>query len=145
VLVGSASKPHEVAELVKTKRFRDLMNETTSDNASRTVDALERWINGLEDDTIVLYSLEEVEDLIHSKWSSGGVKPEYLMLTDEYLLNRREKNRIDRLMQILSNKGVKTLVVDAGTPAGNRLKQLGGLVCLARSTLPSTSHQSSQC
>jgi stalled ribosome rescue protein Dom34 len=145
VLVGSASKPHEVAELVKTKRFHDLMSETTSADADRIVDALERWINGLEDGAIVLYSLEEVEDLIYNKWSGGGVKPEYLMLTDEYLLNRREKNRINRLMQILNNKSIKTLVVDADTPAGNRLKQFGGLVCLARSTLPSSSHQSSHC
>ena len=145
VLVGSASKPHEVAELVKTKRFRDLMSETTSADADRIVDALERWLNDLEDGAIVLYSLEEVEDLIYSKWSSGGVKPEYLMLTDEYLLNRREKNRINRLMQILNNKNVKTVVVDADTPAGNRLKQLGGLVCLARSTLAGSSHQSSHC
>jgi stalled ribosome rescue protein Dom34 len=144
-LVGSASNPHEVAELVKTKRFRDLVSETTSADADRIVDALERWINDLEDGAIVLYSLEEVEDLIYSKWSSGGVKPEYLMLTDEYLLNRREKNRINRLMQILNNKGVKTVVVDADTSAGNRLKQLGGLVCLARSTLAGSSHKSPNC
>jgi stalled ribosome rescue protein Dom34 len=145
VLVGSASKPHEVAELVKTKRFRDLMSETTSADADRIVDALEKGISDVEDGAVVLYSLEEVENLIYGKWSSGGVRPEYLMLTDEYLLNHREKSRINRLMQISNNKNVKTMVVDADTPAGNRLKQFGGLVCLARSTRTDSSHQSSQC
>ena len=142
VLVGSASKPHEVAELVKTKRFRDLMSETTSADADRIVDSLEKGLSDLKDGAVVLYSLEEVENLIYRKWSSGGVKPEYLMLTDEYLLNHREKGRINRLMQILNNKNVKTVVVDAETPAGNRLKQFGGLVCLARSTRTGSSHQS---
>jgi stalled ribosome rescue protein Dom34 len=143
VVVGSASKPHEVAELVKTKRFRDLMSETTSANADRILDTLERRLSDVEDGAIILYSLEEVEDLIYSKWSSDGVKPEYLMLTDEYLLNYREKTRINRLVQILNNKNVKTVVVDVDTPAGKRLKQLGGLVCLARSTLAGSSHQAS--
>jgi stalled ribosome rescue protein Dom34 len=145
VLVGSASKPHEVAELVKTKHFRDLMSETTSADADRIVETLERGLSDLKDGAVVLYSLEEVENLIYRKWSSGGVKPEYLMLTDEYLLNHREKGRINRLMQILNNKNVKTVVVDAETPAGNRLKQFGGLVCLARSTRTGSSHKSSQC
>jgi stalled ribosome rescue protein Dom34 len=54
------------------------------------------------------------------------------MLTDKYLLNSREKNRIHRLMQIATNRKVKTKIVDAESPAGLRLTQLGGIVCFAK-------------
>lgn len=140
VLVGSAGELNEVGDLVKTKRFRDLISETTSVDADRTVDTLEKWLNNLEGGALVLYSLKEVEDLVYGQWTSGGVKPQYLMLTDEYLLNHKERNRINRLLQISHNKNVKTVVVDADTSAGIRLTQLGGLVCLARSIQARSAH-----
>lgn len=132
MLVGSAGEVYEVADLVKTKAFQDLISKTTSAGADRIVDTLEKWL-GNEDSAIVLYSLKEVEDLIYGGWASGKVKPEQLMLTNEYISNIKVRNRINRLLQIANNKNVKTVVVDADTPAGNRLTQLGGLVCLARS------------
>lgn len=132
VLIGSACKPHEVAELVKTKAFRDLISKTTAADADRVVDTLGKWLSD-EDGARILYSLEEVEDTIYGQWTSGKVKPEYLMLTSEYLQNSRERNRVNRLLQISNNKNVKTVIVDADTPAGKRLTQLGGLVCLASS------------
>jgi stalled ribosome rescue protein Dom34 len=140
MLAGSAGELHEVTDLVKTKRFRDLMSETTSAGADRTVDTLEKWLSELADDAKVLYSLEETEDLIYSRWTSGGIKPEYVMLTNEYLTNHKERNRVNRLLQISNNRGVKTVIVGADTPAGNRLTQFGGLVCLARSTRTGSSH-----
>jgi len=132
VLAGSAGKPHEVADLVKTKAFRDLISKTTAADADRVLETLEKWLND-EDGARISYSLEEVEHLIYDQWTSGKVKPEYLMLTDEYLQNSRERNRVNRLLQISNNKNVKTVVVDADTPAGKRLMQLGGLACLASS------------
>ncbi|HVP16179.1 MAG TPA: hypothetical protein VMT42_02305 [candidate division Zixibacteria bacterium] len=139
VLVGSAGKPHEVAELVKMKAFRDLVSKTTAADADRVVDTLEKWLND-ENGARILYSLEEVEDTICSRWTSGKVKPEYLMLTDEYLQNSRERNRVNRLLQISNNKNVKTVIVEADTPAGRRLTQLGGLVCLLNSAEARAGH-----
>jgi stalled ribosome rescue protein Dom34 len=132
VLVGSAGELHEVADLVKTKAFRDLVSETTSMDAGRVVDMLEKWLNNPEEGANVLYSLEEIEDLLYSQSSRLRVKPEYLLVTNEYLLNHKERNRINRLLQISNNRNVKTVTVDADTPAGKRLTQLGGLVCLTR-------------
>lgn len=132
VLVGSAGMVHEVADLVKTKAFQDLISKTTSADADRIVDTLEKWLSN-EEGATVLYSLKEVEDLVYGQWASGKVKPEQLMLTNEYVSNIKVKNRVNRLLQIANNKNVKTVIVDADTPAGNRLTQLGGLVCLARS------------
>lgn len=129
VLVGSAIKPHEVAELVKTKAFRDLIVETTAADAERIVDNLEKWLND-KAGTRILFSLEEVEDAICNPRANEKIRPEYLMLTDKYLQNNRERNRINRLLQISKNREVKTVIVGADTTAGKRLTQLGGLVCV---------------
>jgi stalled ribosome rescue protein Dom34 len=132
VLIGSAGQLHEVAQLAKTPEFRKLIGETTSEEADRIVDALERRLNDVEDGAVVLYSLEEVENLIYSEWRTGRPKPEYLMLTDEYLVDSRQKNRVHRLLQISKNKDVKTIIIKAETSAGKRLRQLGGLACFAK-------------
>jgi len=129
---GSASTLAEVATLTKTLMFRQLICETTSEEAEDLMDMLEKRLNASDKNAVVLYSLEEAEDLILGPQKPSKPKPEYLMLTDKYLSNSREKNRIHRLMQIATNRKVKTKIVDAESPAGLRLTQLGGIVCFAK-------------
>ena len=93
---------------------------------------LEKHLNSPNQDKVALYSLMEIEDLILGPQKHSKLTAEYLMLTDEYLSNSHEKNRIHRLMQIATNRNVKTRIVDAESTAGLRLNQLGGMVCLAR-------------
>jgi stalled ribosome rescue protein Dom34 len=80
----------------------------------------------------VLFSLQEAENFILNPQGEGKAKPEYLMLTDEYLAKSRQKYRVQRLMQVAANSGVKTRVINAESRAGSRLTQLGGIVCLAK-------------
>jgi stalled ribosome rescue protein Dom34 len=122
-----------VAELVKTKEFRSLISETTSDEADRIVSTMEKRLNDVSGSTVVLYSLSEIEELVCSQSKEDQPKPEYLMLTDRYLTESKEKNRIQRLLQIAKNKNIKARVVNADTPAGKRLSQFGGLVCFTES------------
>ncbi len=129
---GSASTLPEVAALTKTPIFRRLISETTSEEAEDLIDMLEKRLNSSNQKTVILYSLEETEDLILGPQKPNKPKPEYLMLTDKYLANSREKNRINRLMQIAANRDVKTRIVDVESPAGLRLTQLGGMVCFAK-------------
>jgi len=129
---GSASTLAEVATLTKTLMFRQLICETTSEEAEDLMNILEKRLNTSDKNAVVLYSLEETEDLILGSQKPNRPKPERLMLTDRYLSNSREKNRIHRLMQIATNRDVKTRIVDAESPAGQRLTQLGGIVCFAK-------------
>jgi len=129
---GPAGTLSEVAALTKAPVFRQLISETTSEEAESLVDMLEKYLNASNQNKVVLYSLEETEDLILGQPKTARPKPEYLMLTDKYLSGSRQKNRIHRLMQIATNRNVKTRIVDAESPAGLRLAQLGGVVCFAR-------------
>jgi stalled ribosome rescue protein Dom34 len=127
-LVGSTDNRIKVAELVKTKQFTKILAETTSEEADRIVNILEKHLYRSEDSTIVLYSLKEIEDIIYDQNKKDKFVNAYLLLTDQYLAGSRSKNRIHRLLQISQNKKVKTRIVNSETTAGNRISQFGGIV-----------------
>jgi len=129
---GSAGTLSEVAALTKSHMFRRLVSETASEETENLIDMLERCLSSSNQNIAILYSLMEIEDLILRPQKPGTLKPEYLMLTDKHLSDSREKSRIHRMMQIATNRNVKTRIVDAESTAGVRLTQLGGMVCFAR-------------
>lgn len=129
-LTGSASTPSQVAAITKTPNFKQLIEETTTEETENLLEILEKRLD--KTDSLVLFSFEEAENLILGKQVAGKPKPEYLLLTDNYLSSSRQKNRLHRLMQIAANKKVKTRIINAESNAGIRLTQLGGLVCLAK-------------
>lgn len=130
-IIGSAATISEVAAMTKAPVFRRKVEETISKETEDLIGVLEKHLNTSNENEITVYSLEEAEDLILNKPKPSKPAPEYLMLTDKYLSNSREKSRLHRLMQIASNRNVKTRIVDSESVAGSRLTQLGGLVCLA--------------
>jgi stalled ribosome rescue protein Dom34 len=127
-LIGSADNPIKVAELVKTKEFTNLIAETTSEEADQVVNSLEKHLYGNSNNSVVLYLLKEIEDIVYSREKNKTFRTEYLLLTDKYLADSKQKNRIHRLLQISKNKKVKTRIINAETPAGNRISQFGGIV-----------------
>jgi stalled ribosome rescue protein Dom34 len=129
-ITGSASSPQQVAVLTKTGTFKESISETTAQETENLLEILEKRLNA--SDNMVLFSLQEAENFIFNPQGEGKPKPEYLMLTDEYLAKNRQKYRVQRLMQVAANSGVKTRVINAESTAGSRLTQLGGIVCLAK-------------
>jgi len=131
-ITGSASTLSQVAALTRAKAFRQLICETTAEETENLIEILEKRLNASEKNNLVLFSLEEAEALILNQQNTSRPKPEYLLLTDKYLADNRKKNRLHRLMQIATNRKVKTRIVNAESPAGVRLTQLGGIVCIAK-------------
>ena len=127
-LVGSADDHIKVAELVKTKEFKELITQTTSEEADQIVNSLEKHLYNNDNNSVILYSLKEIEDSVYNREKNKSLRTEYLLLTDKYLAESRQKNRIHRLLQISKNKQVKTRVVNAETAAGSRINQFGGIV-----------------
>jgi stalled ribosome rescue protein Dom34 len=127
-LVGSAVQLHDVAQLVKTTEFQKLITETTSGEADNIILALEKQIYDAKGSSVVLYSLKEIEDKIYTKEKSNNFKSEFLLLTDKYVAESKNKNRIHRLLQVAKNKKVKTRIISTETPAGKRISQFGGIV-----------------
>jgi stalled ribosome rescue protein Dom34 len=131
-ITGSAANTHDVTLLTRTPQFKQLVGETTTTETENLLELLEKRLNADSMLPLVLYSQQEAEDAILGAWVPGKPKPEILLLTDTYLSGSRQKSRLQRLMQVASNRGVKTRVVDHETVAGKRLTQLGGLVCILK-------------
>lgn len=131
-ITGSTSTPAQVYTLARTPEFHKLIYETAVEETENLIEILEKRLSDSDSNNFVLFSLEEAENLILKRQKHGIPKPEYLLLTDRYLAGYREKNRLNRLMQIAENREVKTRVINVESPAGKRLTQLGGIVCLAQ-------------
>jgi stalled ribosome rescue protein Dom34 len=127
----SASTLPQVTALTRKPVFKKLIQDATSEETMGLLDLLESKLSSSLGDKTVLYSLDDVEDAVLAS-HRRGLSPEHLLLTDKYLATSRQKSRLNRLMQISANKKIKTRVIDAESPAGKRLTQLGGIVCLTR-------------
>jgi len=130
LIVGSASTPPQISALTQKPEFKELIQENATQETENLLEILEKRLN--KTDNLVLFSLEEAEKFIFNPQPQGKPQPEYLLLTDKYLANARQKGRLHRLMQVAQNKGVKTRVINAESSAGARLTQFGGIVCLAK-------------
>jgi stalled ribosome rescue protein Dom34 len=128
LLAGSADQPHKTAELVKTKEFQKLITETTSNEVDFLIETLEKQLHNINTESAVLFSLKEIENRIYDRKPYDTSETRYLILTDKYLADNKDKNRINRLLQIANNKKTKTRIINAETPAGKRISQLGGAV-----------------
>jgi stalled ribosome rescue protein Dom34 len=127
-IVGRASQPHDVAELVKTKEFRKAIAETTSEEADNIINVMEKNLYATDNKSVVLFSLKEIEDIVYDRNRRNAFETRYLILTDKYIACSDDTNRIHRLLQISANKKVKTRIIKAETPAGKRMSQFGGIV-----------------
>ncbi len=131
-LAGSAGTLSEVAALAKTPLLRKVIGETTAEETDSLIDLLEKRLNASSKEELVLYSIEEIEKVMYGGCKIGKPQPEYLLLIDTYLASPRQRGRLQKLMQIASNGGVKTRIVKADSSAGKRLLQLGGMVCILK-------------
>jgi stalled ribosome rescue protein Dom34 len=131
-IVDLASTPSQLLALAQTEKLRKIVSDTTSEETENLIEILEKRLIIDDKKNFVLFSIDEIEDSILKRHKPGRPRPDYLMLTNRYLDETHDKNRLHRLMQIATNKKVKTRIIDVESPAGNRLTQLGGIVCLAK-------------
>jgi stalled ribosome rescue protein Dom34 len=131
-MTGAAITKPDVTALTRVPAFRGIIDETATEETENLLELLEKRLNTPNKEMLVLYSLEEIEDQILGSVKPGKPQSEYLLLADTYLSRSRQRHRVQRLMQIAANKGIKARIVSADSPAGKRLMQLGGMVCILR-------------
>jgi len=123
---ASAMNADQVRDLVKTHGFKEKLAEVTGGDIRRVMSVLERRLNDPEGIEALLFTLEEVEDAIYGNEGS----PEYILVTE--LFRSKNRRRTQRLLQIAANKNIRTRIIKIDTPAGARIAQFGGLVCMLR-------------
>jgi len=56
-------------------------------------------------------------------------KPNYIILTEEYLKNPKNRNKTHRILQLAKNLEIKTKIVSQESEAGISVEKFGGIVC----------------
>ncbi|NHI94343.1 MAG: hypothetical protein EAX96_17760 [Candidatus Lokiarchaeota archaeon] len=129
--VGVAGNLEEVQALIHTEKIKKILYETLDKETDKIINILEKRLNEDINGKFLIFSLKDIEKLIYSLWELLDAKPEYLLLTDKYLAKSKQKNRLNKLMQVSKNKGMKVKVIsEEETGAGKRVAQFGGIVCL---------------
>jgi stalled ribosome rescue protein Dom34 len=123
---GSAEALDSVVELIEDSCLQRTIQQASREDIKRVMSVLEKRLGTSDGIETLLFTLNEMENAIYGDDSH----PEYILLTLEF--QRRHKRRVQKLLQIAENKGIKTMIVETNTPMGTRLTQFGGLICLRR-------------
>jgi stalled ribosome rescue protein Dom34 len=121
-----ATDADQVRGLVKSPGFRERLSEVYEADIRKVMGILEKRLNDPGGIETLLFTLEEVEGAVYG--DEGDL--EYVLVTETFM--SRHGQRVQRLLQVAINKGLKTKIVEDETPAGSRMTQFGGLVCMLR-------------
>lgn len=119
-----AMSARQVRELVGTRGFREKLAEASQGDIQQVMGVLEKRLNDPEGIETVLFTLKEVEEAVYG----NGETPEYILVTELFL--SRNRRRTTRLLQVAANRDIGTRIIGPDTPAGARIAQFGGLVCM---------------
>ncbi len=133
-IVGLTRTLKDVNALVRQEYFKEAIEDTSNQESLLILEDLDEIINKPDKYSKILYTLREIEREIDKKWKNYEKKPNYIILTEEYLENPNhwQRNRTHRILQIAKNHGIKTKIVNAESDAGMRVKSFGGLVCFTK-------------
>ncbi|MBA7587760.1 hypothetical protein ES708_29798 [subsurface metagenome] len=84
-----------------------------------------------------MYNLEDIEAFIYEggkKDKTAAEKLDFLIVTEDFINNHKNKHRIHRLIQIANNKGIITKTISIENPAVDRFNQFGGILAFKKSS-----------
>ncbi len=134
-IIGKATNIKQVKWLMEQEETEKVMKSIRKQEGDLLVAQLQKALNNSGDQDNIFYGLSEIEDMIYEggkKDLSVAEKIDYMIITDTYLENHKEKGRIYRLKQIAENKGIITKIFSEETPVGFKIQQFGGILCFKK-------------
>ena len=130
-IIGNQAKTQKDVYYLKTQEyFKDIVDETSNQEGLLILAELTKIINKNEKFSRILYTWREIDqELRLLKRNPNLTKPNYIILTEEYLKNPKNRNKTHRIIQIAKNLEIKTKIVSQESEAGVIVNQFGGLVC----------------
>ena len=130
-IVGNQAKTQRDVFYLKTQDyFKDIIAETSNQEGLLILEELIEIINKNEKFSKILYTWREIDpELRLIKQNPNLPKPNYIILTEEYLKNPKNRNKTYRILQIAKNLEIKTKIVSQESEAGAIVDSFGGLVC----------------
>jgi len=130
-IIGNQAKTQKDVYYLKTQEyFKEIVEETSNQEGLFILEELKEIINKNEKFSKILYTWREIDqELRLIKKNPTLNKPNYIILTEEYLKNPKNRNNMHRILQIAKNFEIKTKIVKQESEAGALVNQFGGLVC----------------
>jgi stalled ribosome rescue protein Dom34 len=130
-IIGNQAKTQKDVYYLKTQEyFKDIVDETSNQEGLLILEELREIINKNEKFSKILYTCREIDyELRLIKRNPNHPKPNYIILTEEYLKNPKNRNNTHRILQIAKNLEIKSKIVKQESEAGAIVEQFGGLVC----------------
>ena len=130
-IIGNQAKTQKDVYYLKTlESFKEIVDDTSNQEGLLILEELTEIINKNEKFSKILYTWREIDyELRLIKRNSNLTKPNYIILTEEYLNNPKNRNKTHRILQIAKNLEIKTKIVSQESDAGAIVEKFGGLVC----------------
>lgn len=124
-LEGSAKDVDAVTELVNASGFRESIKKAGEGDMTLVIGVLEKRLASRDGIESLRFSIEEVEDVVYNNGEA-----EYILVSQKY--QQQYRRRVQRLLQVAENKGVKTRIIPPDSKHIGRVAQFGGMICLLR-------------
>ena len=130
-IVGNQAKTQKDVYYLKTQEhFKEIVDKTSNQEGLLILAELTKIVNKNEKLSKVLYTWREIDyEFKLVKQNPNLPKPNYIILTEEYLKNPKNRNKTQRILQIAKNLEIKTKIVSKESEAGSIVEKFGGLVC----------------
>ena len=130
IIANQAKTQKDVYYLKSLEHFKEIVDDTSNQEGLLILEELTEIINKNEKFSKILYTWREIDyELRHIKRTSNLPKPNYIILTEEYLNNPKNRKKTHRILQIAKNLEIKTKIVSQESEAGAIVEGFGGLVC----------------
>jgi len=130
-IIGNQAKTQkDVYYLKEQDYFKDIVEETSNQEGLLILEELAEVINKNEKFSKILYTWREIDhELKLLKQNPNLPKPNYIILTEEYLKNPKNRSKTHRILQIAKSLEIKTKIVNQESEAGISVEKFGGIVC----------------
>ena len=130
-IIGNQARTQKDVYYLKTQEyFKDIIDKTSNQEGLLIVEELTELINKNEKFSKILYTWREIDqEFRFIKKNPNLAKPNYIILTEEYLKNPKNRNNTHRILQTAKNLEIKTKIVSQESEAGAIVDNFGGLIC----------------
>jgi stalled ribosome rescue protein Dom34 len=113
----------DVVQLIKQNKLQESVNEASGETSNMIMMMLEKALN----DGYIIYTLRELAGILASEKT-----PELVLITESFDVANRSSRLYQSTIQKARNLRATVSIMKLDTPAGARLNQLGGFVCVIR-------------
>jgi stalled ribosome rescue protein Dom34 len=130
-IIGNQARTQKDVYYLKTlDSFNDIIDKTSNQEGMLILEELTEIINRNEIFSKILYTVREIyHELKLIRQDPNLTKPDYIILTEEFLKNPKNRNRTHQMLQNARNLEIRTKIVNIESEAGAIVNNFGGLVC----------------